>query len=196
MVFQMSLCSIPPSTQSRTMSSPTTATRAAQPASPTDWANTTSAAASTAARPRRFWSCAARWTSAFAGTCSTTSLHCGTMNPRSTATSCSAMTSACWIHPSATRKGGIICRSPAWCASAARRGIWTSRPCAKTRRRHSFPRRCSGGTTLPCARPAGAKTTFSKKENDDDKSGCRFCKRNSQTKQKKRFFTSYYCRSS
>ena len=32
-----------------------------------------------------FWSCAARWTSAFAGTCSTTSLHCGTMNPRSTA---------------------------------------------------------------------------------------------------------------
>lgn len=26
------------------------------------------------------------------------------------------------------------------------------------------------------------------------KSGCRFCKRNSQTKQKKRFFTSYYCR--
>lgn len=25
-------------------------------------------------------------------------------------------------------------------------------------------------------------------------SGCRFCKRNSQTKQKKRFFTSYYCR--
>ena len=61
----------------------------------TGWANTTSAAASTAARRRHFCSFATRWMHASAATCSATSLRSGTMNPKSTGISCSAKTSAC-----------------------------------------------------------------------------------------------------
>lgn len=47
-------------------------------------------------------------------------------------------------------------------------------------------------------RPACVPPSFKRRIYKDSekriKSGCRFCKRNSQTKQKKRFFTSYYCR--
>ena len=63
--------------------------------SPTGWANTTSAAASTAARRRHFCSFATRWMHASAATCSATSLRSGTMNPKSTGISYSAKTSAC-----------------------------------------------------------------------------------------------------